>query len=245
MNWFLKKKADIGAEVDLLRCDLHSHVIPGIDDGARTMEDSIELVRKMAEIGYKKMIVTPHVRANSFPNDTDTFDSRLSALKESVESIGIDMEFEIGAEHTIDSDFLDLMKIKKLKTFHDGYLLIEFPFYNLPPHWKEVVFDLQIEGYKLILAHPERYVAYLPFEPKVIEELKNRDILFQMNMTSLAGFYGRGVEKFSKFLIKKNYIDILGTDLHNTRHIENIRASLQNKEVRKLINSGSLLNNKF
>ena len=243
--WLFNKKIKEPADLSLLNTDIHSHVIPGIDDGAPTMEDSVQLVGEMYNLGYRKMIVTPHVRQGSFENDTDTFDARLEQMKTAVQEAGINMSFEIGAEYTIDENFRKLVKINKLKSFGNGYLLIEFPFTNIPIYWKEIIFDLQIEGYKLILAHPERYVAFLPFNQKVIEELKDRDILFQMNITSLAGFYGKDVLKFAKFLIEKNYIDLLGSDLHNMRHISYIQQSTHNKDVYNIVNSKRLMNNKF
>ncbi|MBR1769644.1 MAG: hypothetical protein IJ748_04220 [Bacteroidales bacterium] len=243
--WLFNKKSKEAADVSLLHTDIHSHVIPGIDDGAPTMEDSINLVREMYNLGYRRMIVTPHVRFGSFENDTDTFDARLELLEMAADKENLDMEFEIGAEHTIDENFRTLFKEDKLKTFNDGWLLIEFPFTNLPPRWKELIFDLQMAGYKLILAHPERYVSYLSFEKKTIDELKNRDILFQMNITSLGGFYGKNVLKFARYLVEKEYVDILGSDLHNMRHIEYLKQSFRNKDVCNLIESGCLMNNKF
>ncbi len=243
MGWLFGKKRE--ADISWLHTDIHSHVVPGIDDGAGTMKDSLRLVREMYNFGYRKMIVTPHVRYGSFENDTDTFDRRLEQLEEAVAGEGIDMTFAIGAEHTMDEHFRELVKIDKLKSFNDGYLLIEFPFHTFPAHWKELIFDLQIAGYKLILAHPERYVAFLPFNQKSIEELKDRNIIFQMNITSLAGFYGPAVKKFARYLVEHDYIELLGTDLHNLRHIEYLRQSFHNKDVCNLIDSGALINNKF
>lgn len=245
MGWLFNRKIKEIADISWLKTDIHSHVIPGIDDGAATMEDSLQLVGEMSKLGYKKMIVTPHVRFGSFENDTDTFDKRLEQLQEAVEQAGINMQFEIGAEHTIDDNFRELFKINKLKTFTNGHILIEFPFMNMPAHWKELIFDLQIAGYKLILAHPERYVAYLPYNKNIIDELKDRDILFQMNITSLAGFYGKDVQKFAKYLVQKNYVDVVGSDLHNMRHIGYLQQAIHNKDVYNLINSRRLINNKF
>lgn len=245
MGWLFGNTTKREADIEWLHTDIHSHVIPGIDDGASSMEDSLQLVEEMYNLGYRKMIITPHVRFGSFENDTDTFDKRLELLEIAADEKGLNMEFEVGAEHTMDEYFRHLIKIDKLKSFNDGWLLIEFPFHSLPAHWKDMIFDLQIAGYKLILAHPERYVEFLPFNKKVIDELKDRNILFQMNITSLAGFYGKHVLKFAKYLVEKDYIDILGSDLHNMRHIEYIKKSLHNKDVFNLINSGILQNRKF
>lgn len=245
MGWLFNKKFKESADVSLLHTDIHSHLIPGIDDGSPDMETTVQLVKEMYDLGYRKLILTPHVREDSFENDPSTFEGRLEDVVEAVEEAGIDMKFEVGAEHTMDETFTTLMNVNALKSFHDGHLLIEFPFFNLPIRLKEVLFNLQVDGYKLILAHPERYAEYLARDFETLESLKDRGILFQMNVLSLDGYYGSHVLKFAKYLVKNDYIDILGSDLHNIRHIEAMKKAFKNPMIKDLIESGRLINNKF
>lgn len=245
MGWLFNKKSNRSADISLLHTDIHSHLIPGIDDGSPDMETTIELVKQMYDLGYRKLILTPHVREDSFENDPSTFDSRLEDVVQAVKETGIEMDFEVGAEHTMDETFNALMKTHDLKTFHGKYILVEFPFFNLPIRMKEIFFDLQVEGFKLILAHPERYATYLAKDYETLESLKDRGIMFQMNILSLDGYYGKEVKKFAEYLVNKNYIDILGSDCHNMRHIEAMKKAFQNKEIIDLIESGRLKNNKF
>ncbi|MCF0210185.1 MAG: capsular biosynthesis protein [Bacteroidales bacterium] len=244
MGWlFGKKEKHAGAS--LLHTDIHSHLIPGIDDGAKDMSKTIELVRDMHDLGYSKLIITPHVREDVFENDPSTFESRLEQVQQAVTDEGIDMQFEVGAEHTMDDLFARLKAKKNLKTFHDGYILLEFPFFNLPIRMKENLFDLQLDGYKLILAHPERYASYLAADKKTIETLKEREVLFQMNIASLIGHYGKEVEKFAKYLVKNDYVELLGSDLHHKGHIEMMKYAFKQQPVIDLISSGKLINNQF
>ncbi len=242
MGLFSKKKH---VDVSLIGTDIHSHLVPGIDDGAENMQESISLIRQMKDLGYKKLIITPHVRYNSFDNDTSTFDERLNDLKENLQLNNIDIELEVGAEHTIDEGFEGHLKNNELKSFgKKKYLLIEFSFVLPPYNLKDLVFQLQSKGYNLILAHPERYL-YLSGNLDVVRYLTDAGVLLQMNANSLVDFYGKPVRKFAEFLIKKDCIDLVGTDLHHQRHIEALKKALENPILYDLVISGRLLNNRL
>ncbi|MCH3924516.1 MAG: capsular biosynthesis protein [Bacteroidales bacterium] len=248
MSWFSRKK-ETKQEIDLggvLQTDIHSHLLPGIDDGAQTIDESISLIKEMEELGYKKMIITPHVRYGYFDNDTSTFDSRLEELKRNVKMAGINMEFEVGAEQSVDEEFSRRIENNELKSFgKNKYLLIEFfPFTEIPMGYKQTLFSLQTKGYNLILAHPERYL-YLYNDEKTLEELKDRGMLFQMNIISLSGYFGEPVKKFAEKLIKNDMIDLLGTDLHGIRHINALKNTLHNVVLASLLDSGKIMNKKF
>lgn len=243
MSWFFKNKKL--ANLNEVKTDIHSHLIPGIDDGAENMEESVQLISQLKELGYRKLILTPHVRYGSFDNDTSTFDKRLEEVKEALWKEGIDIELEVGAEQTIDEGFEEHFKKGELKHFgKHKYLLIEFPFISIPTYIKDLVFNLQTSGYRLILAHPERYL-YLPTEPGLIEHLHNAGVLFQLNILSLIGFYDRHAQKFAEKLIENDKIDLIGTDLHHQAHIDGLKEALTNKYLINLIESKRLMNNMF
>lgn len=242
MGLFSKKKH---VDVGLIGTDIHSHLIPGIDDGANDMQESILLIRQMKDLGYKKLIITPHVRYNSFDNDTSTFNGRLADLKQNLQSNGIDIELDVGAEQTIDEGFEGHLKNNELKCFGKrNYLLIEFSFVVPPFNLKELVFELQSKGYTLILAHPERYL-YLKGNLDVVKYLTDAGVLLQMNINSLVDFYGKPVRKFAEFLISHDLIDLVGTDLHHQRHIDALKKALESPVLYDLVESGRLLNKKL
>lgn len=242
MSWFFSRTKVDFADI---HTDIHSHMIPGIDDGSDNMQETITLIKGMSDLGYKKMILTPHVRYGSFDNDTRQFDSRLEEVKIALKEAGVDMQLEVGAEQTIDEGFMEHFERGELKSFgKKKYLLIEFSFYSLPMNIKDIIFQLQREGYRLILAHPERYL-YLRTDTAMLEYLRDSGILFQLNILSLVGFYNKAVEQFAKYLIKNDYIDLVGTDLHHQKHLDGIIKAQTNKTLYKLIESGRLMNNMF
>ena len=243
MGWLFGNKSL--ADLSVLRPDIHSHLIPGIDDGAGNMEESVSLIRQMYELGYRKLIITPHVRAGSFENDTSTFDSRLEEVQEVLSDLNIPIKLEVGAEQTMDEDFMYHFHNGELKDFgRNKYVLIEFPFTNMPLNLKDTIFELQSAGYSLILAHPERYI-YMKEEPEMIKYLHDSGILLQINIVSLIGFYGKLPQQFAKWLIKKDYVDLVGSDLHHQRHIDAIKKALSNKDFVSLVESGRLMNSMF
>jgi tyrosine-protein phosphatase YwqE len=248
MGWFTRKK-ETKEEIEIgsiLHTDIHSHLIPGIDDGADDMDNSIMLIKQMQEFGYKKLIITPHVRYGYFDNDTSTFEQRKEELARNLKMAGIQMDLEVGAEQSVDEVFDQRIKNNELKSFgKNKYLLIEFfPFTEIPMGYKETLFSLQTKGYNLILAHPERYL-YLFNDTKTLQELKDRGMLFQMNIISLCGYFGEQVQKFAEKLIKNDMIELLGTDLHGQRHIEAMKRTLHNTVLADLLSSGKIMNNKF
>lgn len=243
MGWLFGNKRL--ADLSELHTDIHSHLIPGIDDGAVNIKESLDLIRGMAELGYKKLVITPHVRSGSFENDTRQFDSRLEELQSFLQKKGVDIKLEVGAEHTIDDSFFRCLRRGTLKSFGKSkYLLIEFPFTAMPLDIKDLVFDLQSAGYNLILAHPERYL-YLRDEPDTVEYLHDSGLLFQINILSLVGFYNRATQKFAQKLIKNDLVDLVGSDLHHQKHLNGLKKALSNKYLIDLVESGRLMNSMF
>ncbi len=243
---FLKKLFNVRpklAPLDLsvLGTDLHSHLIPGIDDGSKSLEDSIAMLKKYAELGYKKVITTPHVMSDFYRNSPETILGGLETVQKEIAAQGIDIKIEAAAEYYLDFHLTDLIKEKKILSFGDRYVLFELSFSQEQPNVHEVVFDLITEGYKPILAHVERYPFYNNNWER-IEEYRNRGVLLQMNMLSLTGHYGPQVKRMAEQLIERNYIDVIGSDCHHLHHLELIDEMRTNPYLHKIAAKENLLN---
>lgn len=235
-----KEKADLS----LLSTDVHSHLIPGIDDGSPDMETSLSLLRELERLGYRKVITTPHVRAEVYPNDVNELESLCDNVRHSAKQAGIGLDIEVGAEHLIDEGFMERIEKKLFKTFCGNCLLVELPFVYAPMGLNECIFSLQLAGYRLILAHPERYL-YWEGEFERFEHLKDQGVLFQANIMSFGGYFGKQVQALASRLAKNDMIELLGSDLHGQRHIEAIENSLHSADLIRLINSGNIINKEF
>lgn len=246
LNLFKHKTKQLNEDIDLsvLKTDIHSHLIPDVDDGSKSMEESISLLKQLEGFGYKKIITTPHVFYNSFPQGIKVLDDKLEELKSNAKFNGISLEIEVGGEFLLDDDIKARIKTKEIKTFGDNYLLIEFPMGIEPKGYEAWLFDLQLEGYNLILAHPERYLYFAKQKNKYIG-FKDRGILFQINIASLSGYYGTDIKENAEYLIKEGMVEMVGTDCHGQRHIDAIKRTLRMPSLKYLIDSGKLINNKL
>lgn len=235
-----KKLAPIDIS-NLVKTDMHSHLIPGIDDGSKSMEESLGLIRTFKELGYQKIITTPHIMSDYFKNTPEIINDGLSKLRQELNNHKIEMEIEAAAEYYLDFDFIDKIQNEKLLTFGKNYLLFEVSYLNEPDNIDAVIFELQTSGYNVILAHPERY----PFwgnNPKRFETLKDKDVLFQININSLAGHYSPGAKKVAEKLIELNMVNFIGTDCHHANHLKYLEEALCSPALHKLVESGKLLN---
>jgi tyrosine-protein phosphatase YwqE len=239
-NLFSSSKPAL-ADFSQVRADMHSHFIPGIDDGARTMEDSIAMIKRMHELGYKKLITTPHIQGEFYKNTPEIILGGLARLKEAIMTENIPVEVEAAAEYLLDDAFEEKMNQGILLTFSSKYILLEMSYYSPNPNLKNLVFNLQVEGYKVILAHPERY-TYWAGDIAKYEDLKDRGVFFQLNTVSLAGHYPEPVKKLAEKLIDKGMIDFIGSDMHNMNYMKSLENSMKEKALAKLIASGKLLN---
>lgn len=239
---FFKSKPSTDVQVDLsqLAVDLHSHLIPGIDDGAKTIEDSIKLILELKALGFHKIITTPHIMSDYYRNNSESINSGLYALRAELKNRNIDIEIEAAAEYYYDEYFLELLKTDNLLTIHKEYLLFELSYLTKPSGIDEVIFQIQTKGLKPILAHPERY-PYLKMADYA--KYKEAGCFFQMNILSLTGHYGEQAKNIAKQLIEFGYIDFIATDLHHMHHIQLIKKNaLRNEKLLDLISFGSLKN---
>ncbi len=243
MKLFSKSKSATGkVDFSLLKTDMHSHLLPGIDDGSPDLETSLQLIRSMTEMGFTKLITTPHIMWDMYKNTREIILGKLEVLRSAVKDEGLDVEINAAAEYFLDDYVAGLLKNNEpLLTVSGNMVLVEFSLAHPSMSLKDILFEMQMQGYQPIIAHPERYI-YLERNKEFYEELKDIGCFFQLNLLSLAGYYGKSVEELAQYLIKKKYYDLVGTDLHHVRHIEALNNSSATPLLQKLIASGSFLN---
>lgn len=239
---FFKKKPAVHIDYSILNTDMHSHLIPGIDDGAPDMATSLKLISGLANLGYKKIYTTPHIMWDMYPNTREDILKRLLELREAVKEKGLDIEVHAAAEYFIDEHFRELLEEKKqLLTIHKTMVLVEFSLANPPMELKDVLFEMQLQGYQPIIAHPERYL-YLEHTRNFYDELKDYGCMFQLNLLALGGFYGRSVQEFSQYLSKKEYYNLVGTDMHHIRHLQAMQDVKVYEGLQRVLESGHIRN---
>lgn len=217
---------------------MHSHLIPGIDDGSPDMETSIRLIRALVALGYKKIITTPHIFTDLYPNTPEIIGAGHKAVRAEIERQQIPVEFLAAAEYMMDDHFTTMLEEgKPLLTLKDKMILVELSFAVPSINLKEILFTLQLKGYQPVLAHPERYL-YFSIGREWYDQLKDLGCLFQLNLLSLTGYYGKAAQELAQYLIKKKYVDLLGTDMHHERHLQQLQSPRIAKEVAKLLDTG-------
>ncbi|MEZ5173432.1 MAG: CpsB/CapC family capsule biosynthesis tyrosine phosphatase [Bacteroidia bacterium] len=213
---FGKKRPD--ADLSVLRTDVHSHLIPGIDDGSVSVENSMELIHGLYDLGYRKLITTPHIMSDFYRNTPEVILRGLDDVRAAISAEGLDIEIEAAAEYYCDHDFELKIGKEELLTFGNRYLLFELSYLNISENFDSVTFKLQLEGYKPVLAHPERYPYWYQSFDKY-SEIRDKGVLLQINIASLAGHYGTVARRIAERLIENNMVDLLGSDMHKTSHI--------------------------
>lgn len=241
---FRKKKERLQTPVDpaLLGCDIHSHFIPGIDDGSKSMEESVQLLSEMYNLGYKKVITTPHIMSDFYKNTPEIIFDGLAKVKEALKENNIPIEIGAASEYYLDFDFERKLEEEKLLTFGNNYLLFEISYMNPPDNLYPMIFKMLTMGYKPVLAHPERY----NFWHKEFEKYENfidKGVLLQMNINSLTGHYSIPTKRIAEQMIEKNMISFVGSDCHHIGHINLLKEAIYNKHLKILMDSGKLLNN--
>lgn len=238
---FGKRKNPHPVSLEYLQTDMHSHLIPGIDDGAQDMQTAVFLIQKMKDLGYRKLVITPHIMSDIYKNTAETISNGLNELKAAVADAGIDIELEASAEYLIDKGLMDLIAKEELMTMGDHFILVELPYFNPPDCLNAIIFELQVAGYKPVLAHPERY-GYWHQQFSRLEELKERGVYFQVNTISLSGYYSYPTKRMAEKLIDAGMTDFLGSDLHNHQSLELLMQTLTEPSLEKAMISGKLLN---
>jgi len=236
-------KKDSGVfDYGLLGADMHSHLLPGIDDGSPDLETSVKLIEGLTELGFKKLITTPHIMQDMYPNKREDILQRCAILKSHLESKRMNVEIDVAAEYFLDDNLKKLLTNKEpLLTFGDKLILVEFSMASEPIDFKELLFEMQMQNYQPVIAHPERYV-YHERNKEFFEELKSAGYFFQLNIMALAGAYGKSVNELAKYFIKHQYYELAGTDLHNPHQLTHLHNSSIAHGLKELLDSGKLLN---
>ena len=227
---FLKPKARLIDLIPSNYVDIHSHVLPGIDDGAKTIEDSKFLLENMIEFGFSKIITSPHTIENIWNNTPDSILTALNITKENLTDLTEKVNLKAASEYILDDYFLSLVKEKNVLTLKDNFVLVEMSYINPPIQLFDIIFEMQVAGYIPVLAHPERYMFYHN-NFNQYQKLKKAGCYFQMNLLSATGYYGKEVAKITNELLKKNMIDFVGSDFHHKHHIESFSKPIIIKEL--------------
>ena len=214
--------------------DIHSHLLPGIDDGAQKIEQSIALIAKMASYGIKNFITTPHILGTIYPNSSASIREKLAEVQQALKDNGLnDVSIRAAAEYMLDEQFSALLKKDDILVLKDNFILVEMSYFSPPINLYEVLFQIQLKGYKPVLAHPERYSFYhMNFESYY--RLKKAGCLFQLNLLSLTEHYGKGVQKTSERLLKEGHYDFVGSDVHHQGHLKLLPSLGTKKKLKKI-----------
>lgn len=240
INKFFKKEERVSLE--WLGTDMHSHLIAGIDDGAPHLDVSVQLVKGFIDLGYKKLITTPHILWEMYPNTPERIGKGLNELQQETGRQGLPIETTAAAEYFIDEHFVQQLNEKKpLLTLKDNLVLVEISTVTAPFDFQEVLFEMQMQNYQPVIAHPERYI-YLKNNKSLFDDLKNAGYFFQLNLLSLIGHYGVSVQELAEYLIKKEYYDYAGSDVHHVNHFPLLRRAAAQPQLQRLKESGCIKN---
>lgn len=205
------------------RVDLHNHILCDLDDGCVNEAESLELARLLVDAGYTDVAVTPHARADFDPDDA-LCDLRRTTLQATLEREGVPLRLHPGREHHLTPEFLERVVEKTVRTLGNGpYVLVELPFAGAVPNLRDVLFRVQLAGYRPIIAHPER-CAHFVGRPDNAEALFDAGIAFQIEVGSLAGIYGSPAKKTAQVLIDRGLVSVAATDAHHPKSAELILA---------------------
>ncbi|WP_433764494.1 tyrosine-protein phosphatase [Flavobacterium ginsenosidimutans] len=222
--------------------DIHSHVLPGIDDGAKNITKSIALAKSLTELGICQIITTPHINHYVWNNSPEIIQSKLQETQNALKENKIETPIRAAAEYFIDSWFENHFKEEKLLTLKENYVLVEMSYLNAPLNIYKTIFEIQVAGYIPVLAHPERYVFYHN-KFSEYEKLKNAGCRFQLNLLSTVEYYGSKITKMADDLLEKGMYDFCGTDVHHKKHIEAFDNKLKIKNIDPL--KEIITNNQF
>lgn len=222
--------------------DIHSHLLPGIDDGARTFEDTLRLTRALQGFGISQFITTPHIIQQVWENTPERIRSKETTTVMELKKQGTTVPFKAAAEYLMDDQFVRLFQSHNLLTLKDNYVLVEMSYINAPIQLYTILFDLQVAGYIPVLAHPERYLFY-HYNFNEYLKLKAAGCLFQLNLLSVVGYYGPEIAKIAERLLQKGMYNYVGSDVHHDNHIASFEQKVKLKDVAPL--KEAIANNQF
>ena len=226
--------------------DMHAHWIPGIDDGAKDLEESLDILRKLAELGYQGCIATPHIMSDYYRNIPEIILSGLERVRHAANEEGIPLFLDAAAEYYLDEGFLNLLEPGKMLSFGKDYLLFELSYLNQPHSLQQAIFQIQTCGYQPVLAHPERYPYFADSRSlSVFRELTEQNVLLQLNLGSLVGQHGPQARQTGRDLVDAGLIHFAGSDVHRSSQVLNLNALATDRWYNKLVESNSLRNSEL
>jgi tyrosine-protein phosphatase YwqE len=224
-----------------LKVDIHSHLIPSIDDGAKSIDDSIQLIKELKDIGYQKIITTPHIMSDSYQNSATDIYEGLDIVRQKLDEENISIEIDVGAEYYLDDGFYEQLKSSRVMSINDKYLLFETSYLAKPIQLEDMIFKIISEGYVPVMAHPERY-RYIKELQIEYDRFKELGVIFQCNINSFIGYYGSDARDKALFLSQNGMIDFLGTDLHHIKQVDVLKKAIQSKEYKNIFLTNEILN---
>ena len=240
-NLFRKKEDKPEIDFSSIKTDIHSHLIPGIDDGSQSMDESIILIKRMMDFGFKKLVTTPHIMADYFRNTSEIILSGLDSVRNELLKRDIDIEIEAAAEYYLDETFENKLEKGDILTIGSKYVLFELSFVNYPKNLFDVIERIKDKGYTPLLAHPERY-SYLASGLENYHQIKEAGCYLQLNTVSLTGYYGKPIQKVAEEMIDKYLIDFIGSDLHRMKHADMMNQALKMPYVKRILTDYQLQN---
>lgn len=234
MFGLFKKKKEQLFDFSTIGADMHSHILPGIDDGAKTLSDSLILAQRFKSLGFRKLVATPHIMADYFRNTPATVHKALDILREGLLQNNIDLEVDAAAEYYLDETFENKIQKKEVLTFGKNFLLFELSYINAPHNLFEVIKKIQDAGYQPVLAHPERYPYYYN-SIESHQQIREIGCFLQLNTISLTGYYGKNSKQTAEELIDNYCVDFLGTDMHHVRHADALKESLSSERLQSIL----------
>lgn len=239
-NFFSKPKTAVQLPVTT---DIHCHIIPGVDDGSPDTETSVALIERMQKWGIDRIIASPHVTAVTFENTPEVLDAAMAELQTVLDAKGNTIKLSHHAEYRLDDFSRSYFDRGEIMAMPGNYVMIENPFVTEAWFIDNLVFELQMKGYIPLLAHPERYSYYFKNRERY-RQLHDAGTKFQINLLSLAGTYGKEQREVAEYLIAKDMVEFIGSDLHNATHADAIDAYLLTKQAHNHFSAlqGKLLN---
>ncbi len=238
---FLNKPSPVFPIGGILGVDIHSHLVPGIDDGAHDSESSAYLIDGLRDLGYTSLITTPHISSEYYPNNSSTIQAPFNTVLNELKGKDTGLSLKFAAEYLMDEKFSALTDAKELLTLKENYVLVETGFMRRPINFELNIFNLQSKGYIPVLAHPERYHYF--HDLRTIEEISEKGVLLQVNLLSFTGYYGEHEKRMATSLLVAGLIDLLGTDLHNERQLYHLKEFRVSNKIKKLLENGAFKNN--
>lgn len=215
--------------------DIHNHILPGIDDGAKTVEESIQLIKGFSEFGVKTFIATPHIMHNYYSNTPETIENSLLLLtNELLKKKMKDVSIAAAAEHMIDDNFESILENGQIMPLRKNYLLVEMSYLQPSINFDDAIRKIASARYFPVFAHPERY-AYLHNSFGKYLRYKEQGLLFQMNLLSLSDYYGKEVQKTAYKLLDRGLIDFMASDIHNLNQLDSLKNIVLPKKSLELV----------